>query len=84
MKQKVLICVPAWSLWYGVKDGSSVPFRMKRLPSVALGIESSQYPYILSGLGLSMVSGCFTCQMALASGGGGPLAFGKSLMTTEK
>ncbi len=57
---------------------------MKRLTSVALGIESSQYPYILSGLELSMASGCFTCQMALASGSGGPSAFGKSLMTTEK
>ena len=28
---------------------------MKRLTSVALGIESSQYPYILSGLELSGV-----------------------------
>ena len=28
---------------------------MKRLTSVALGIESSQYPYILSGLELSEV-----------------------------
>lgn len=55
MKQKVLICVPARILWYGVKGGSSVPFRMKRLPSVALGVESSLYPYILSGLELSEV-----------------------------